>query len=179
MSKKLLIVISSVRPNRLADKVLAEVQSELNNYPDFETDVADFRASPLPFFDGSSSTSAPDFKATDDNVIKWTTQVEEADALLILSAEYNHSYTAVLKNAIDWIPAAIFEGKPVGFVGYGWAGGSRANEKTRILLTEFIKAIPTEAEGNLRFKQEIELDGTILDAQGTSLAIRMALDALK
>lgn len=179
MSKKLLVVISSVRPNRLADKILAEVQKELKAYSEFEVSVADFRANPLPFFDGSSSPSAPDFKATDENVIKWTTQVDDADALLVLSAEYNHSYTAVLKNAIDWVPAAILEDKPVGFIGYGWAGGSRANEKTRILLTEFLKANPTEAEGNLRFTQEIDLDGSILDAEGVSTAIRTALDALK
>lgn len=179
MSKKLLVVLSSVRENRLADKVLAEIKKELKNYSDFEVSIADFKAKPLPFFDSVYTTSMPEFNPTDENVSQWIEQVKDSDAMLIVAAEYNHSYTAVIKNAIDWVPAAILENKPVSFVGYGWVGGSRATSNLRNLLTGFIQAAPTEVEGNLRFTQEIDVDGTVLDAEGTSTAIRTALDTLK
>lgn len=179
MSKKLLIVLSSVRESRLADKVLDEVQKELKSYEDFEVSIADFKKTPLPFFDSAQTTSSPDFKAVDPHVQNWISQVTHADAVLILAAEYNHSYTAAIKNAIDWTPAGIWENKPVSFVGYGWVGGSRATSNLRNLLTGFIQATPTEMEGNLRFNQEIGLDGSVLDAEATSAAIKTALDALK
>lgn len=175
---KVLIVLSSTRPGRLADKVLAEVQKHLPDYKNLDTAVVDFRDMPLPFFDGPSSPAAPGFDAKDENVRKWTKYVAETDALLIVSAEYNHSYTAVLKNAIDWLVPQALENKPVHFIGYGWSGGAKAIEKTRLLLTEFLKAKPSETEANLRFNQEIDLEGNVLDEKSVKASIRKVLDTI-
>lgn len=177
--RKLLIVLSSVRENRIADKVLESVQAELKNYDEFEVNIADFRALPLPFFDGLSSPAAPGFAATDENVQKWTHLVAEADAVLMLVAEYNHSYTAILKNAVDWISAEVWNDKPVAFIGYGWVGGARATTNLRNLLTGFIKANPLETEANLNFTKEIDLEGNVLDAEATKTAIDAVLDTLQ
>src|SRR5690554_5978677 len=122
--KKVLIVMGSVRNGRVADKVLSLVQEQLKDYPKLDTTVVDFAASPLPFFDSELIPAAEGFEPQDDNVAKWTKQVADADVVLILSPEYNHSYTPVLKNAIDWI-FEPWKDKPVAFIGYGWAGGSR------------------------------------------------------
>lgn len=177
--KKVLVVISSVRPSRISDKVLTEVQNEARKRSGIELSVADFREKPLPFFDGNSATAAPDFKATDTNVLAWTEKVVEADTLLILSAEYNHSYTAVLKNAIDWIIPSALEGKPVSFIGYGFGGGAKAIDKTRVLLTEFLKANPSSIEANLRIGQELAMDGTVIDTDAVSIAINKVLDEIE
>lgn len=176
--KKILIVLSSVRPNRIADKILHTVQEKLKQYPDTEVTVADFRSLPLPFFDGRLSPSNPDFAAEDANVKAWTKFVADADAVLILAAEYNYSYTAVLKNAIDWVPSSVWEDKPVGFVGYGWAGGARATTNLRNLLTGFIKADPLDTETNLGFNKEIDLEGNILDPEAVHESVTGTLDAL-
>lgn len=176
--KKLLIVLSSVRENRIADKVLASVRTELENYQDFEVSLADFRTTPLPFFDGLSSPTAPGFAAKDKNVQDWTSKVAKADAVLMLVAEYNHSYTAVLKNAVDWISPDIWNDKPIAFIGYGWVGGARATTNLRNLLTGFIKANPLETEANLSFTQEIDLEGNTLDAEAAKSAINAVLDSL-
>ena len=49
------------------------------------------------------------------------TAMREADGILIVTPEYNHSVPGVLKNAIDWAsrPAgqAAYDGKPVGIIG--------------------------------------------------------------
>jgi NAD(P)H-dependent FMN reductase len=50
---------------------------------------------------------------------------------VLITPEYNHGYPAVLKNALDHV-FAEWNGKPVGFVGYGGPGaGLRAVEQLR------------------------------------------------
>ena len=48
----------------------------------------------------------------------------------ILTAEYNHGYPAVLKNAMDWT-FVEWRRKPITFVGWGNVGGARAIEQLR------------------------------------------------
>jgi NAD(P)H-dependent FMN reductase len=59
-----------------------------------------------------------------------------ADAYVIVTPEYNHSFPAVLKNAIDW-HYLEWKFKPVAFVSYGAAsGGIRAVEQLRLVFAE-------------------------------------------
>ncbi|WP_432279005.1 NADPH-dependent FMN reductase, partial [Nocardia brasiliensis] len=59
-----------------------------------------------------------------------------ADAFVIVTPEYNHSYPAALKNAIDW-HFTQWQAKPVGFVSYGGvSGGLRAVEHLRHVFAE-------------------------------------------
>ncbi len=61
----------------------------------------------------------------------------EADALLLVSPEYNGTIPAVLKNAIDWLSrpygAGALTGKPVAVVGtaFGQFGGVWAQDEAR------------------------------------------------
>ncbi|MDQ3123796.1 MAG: NAD(P)H-dependent oxidoreductase [bacterium] len=178
--KKVLIVLTSVRPGRVADSVLTLLLNELHAYEvEIQASIFDFKDSPLPFFDGAASPSDPSFEAVDDNVKAWTQAVEQADVVLIVAAEYNFSYTAVIKNAIDWLAPTVVEGKPFAFIGYGWSGGSKAITNLRALLTGFLKASPSESEANLNFMKQINLDGSVVDAESTSVAIRGVLDSIK
>jgi NAD(P)H-dependent FMN reductase len=176
--KKVAIVLGSVRPNRIADTILAEIQKELRDYPGLEVSIVDFREKPLPMFDGNTAPSSDGYAPTDDNVKAWIETVSGSDRILILSAEYNYSYPAALKNAIDWVPPAIWQDKPVSFIGYGWSGGSRAIQNTRALLTGFIQAKPSDREANLRFTKEIDQDGMVLDASTVKSSIREVLDEI-
>ena len=51
-------------------------------------------------------------------MIAWTKLVAEADGVLLLTPEYNHTMTPVQLNAVDWI-GKEWEDKPVALVGYG------------------------------------------------------------
>lgn len=175
--KKLLLVKSSVRSGRNADKVLGLVQEELKHYPDLEVSVADFKEMPLPFFDSPHTPSSEDFAPTDANVIRWTKMVDEADAVVLLTAEYNHSYTPVIKNAIDWLYKP-WESKPVAFIGYGWVGGARAIKHLRDVFASNINAQAIETEANLRFMKEISTEGEPLNDDAAA-AITAVLDEVK
>jgi NAD(P)H-dependent FMN reductase len=54
----------------------------------------------------------------------------------VLTAEYNHGYPAVLKNAMDWT-FPEWRRKPIAFVGWGNVGGARAIEQLRLVAVEF------------------------------------------
>jgi NAD(P)H-dependent FMN reductase len=69
------------------------------------------------------------------SVQNFAEMVAKADAIVMVTPEYNHGYTAVLKNAIDWLYAEWIN-KPVGFVGYGGVGGARAIEQLRQVAVE-------------------------------------------
>lgn len=175
MSKKLLIVMSSVRENRIADTILNQVKDELKAFPDLEVDIADFRTMPLPLFDSGDVPSAETFAPEHKNVVAWTKQVEAADVVLFLVAEYNYSFTAVLKNALDWVYKQ-WQDKPVALVGYGWAGGARAINHLHGVF-EFLKPQLITPEANLRFTKEINLDGTSTSTEAAE-EIKKVLAAL-
>jgi NAD(P)H-dependent FMN reductase len=65
-----------------------------------------------------------------------TPRLTTADAFVVVTPEYNHSFPASLKNAIDW-HFTQWQAKPVGFVSYGgMSGGLRAVEHLRQVFAE-------------------------------------------
>src|SRR3954469_14827795 len=62
------------------------------------------------------------------SVLAFKDAIRQADALLIVTPEYNYSMPGVLKNAIDWAsrPAAnsVFTGKPTAIMGVGGRFGT-------------------------------------------------------
>ncbi|MFI5529198.1 NADPH-dependent FMN reductase [Kitasatospora sp. NPDC051853] len=65
-----------------------------------------------------------------------TPRLAAADAFVIVTPEYNHSFPAALKNLLDW-HTGPWHAKPVGFVSYGGLGGGlRAVEQLRLVLAE-------------------------------------------
>jgi NAD(P)H-dependent FMN reductase len=61
--------------------------------------------------------------------------LDAADGFVVLTNEYNHGYSAALKNLFDHY-FVEFQHKPIGFVGYGNVGGSRAIEQLRLVAAE-------------------------------------------
>jgi len=70
-------------------------------------------------------------------VIEFKAKIKAADALLIVTPEYNYSIPGVLKNAIDWASRPptdnVFQGKPVAIMSAstGMLGGARAQYHLR------------------------------------------------
>ncbi len=69
-------------------------------------------------------------------VVELKAKIREADAILIVTPEYNYSVPGVLKNAIDWAsrpPEPPFDGQPVAIMGAspGALGTARAQYHLR------------------------------------------------
>ncbi|MGA3192984.1 MAG: NADPH-dependent FMN reductase [Candidatus Bathyarchaeia archaeon] len=96
----------------------------------------------IPLFNQDLETQPPkkvkDFKA----------KIRDADAILIVTPEYNYSIPGVLKNAIDWVSRPYsdnaFDGKPVAVMGAstGMLGTARAQYHLRQCLV-FLNMHPT------------------------------------
>jgi NAD(P)H-dependent FMN reductase len=61
--------------------------------------------------------------------------IDRADGFVFVTAEYNHGYPALLKNALDQVHFELNR-KPASFVGYGNVGGARAIEQLRLVCVE-------------------------------------------
>src|SRR5690606_31817963 len=128
--------------------------------------------------DAATPSLSDQFEVTDEGVKRWTTMVGEADGVVLVTPEYNHTMSAVQLNAVTWV-GKEWQDKPVALVGYGWAGGSRAHTTAReTLANSGLKAKVGEKQANLAFKKDIELDGSVLDESAVSQKIDEALGEL-
>lgn len=133
---KIKIILGSTRQNRFGDKPGAWILGEAKKKEGMETELLDLRDYPLPFFDESMSPAMVKDSAYPNEITrKWAAKIQEADAFVIVTPEYNHGTSGVLKNALDYIYAE-WNNKPVGFVAYGGVGGARAVEHLRGVAVE-------------------------------------------
>ncbi|MEV6912807.1 NAD(P)H-dependent oxidoreductase [Amycolatopsis sp. NPDC051071] len=123
---RLAVIIGSVRHERFADAITGWLLAELAAIDGLEVDPIDLADVDLPLQGtrpGGTETVISD-------------RLHAADAYLVVTPEYNHSFPAALKNAIDW-HFREWAYKPVAFVGYGaGSGGIRAIEQLRLIFPE-------------------------------------------
>jgi NAD(P)H-dependent FMN reductase len=129
------VIAGSTREGRFSDQAAAWVATELGKTSGVTTDVIDLRDYNMPFFNESVSPSSKSAPYTNEAVARFTKKIESADAFVIVTPEYNHSTSAVLKNAMDWVYQE-WNHKPVAFVSYGSVGGARAVEHLRLVAVE-------------------------------------------
>ncbi|MDX6301705.1 MAG: hypothetical protein QOF53_2919 [Nocardioidaceae bacterium] len=129
-----LVVNSTTREDRFSEVVAPWVCAALERRPELEIELLDLREHRLPFFDGPAPAKNPR-NYPNDEVRRLAGRVDRADGYLILAAEYNHGYSAVLKNALDWT-FVEWNRKPVSFIGWGNVGGARAIEQLRQVSVE-------------------------------------------
>jgi len=123
---RLAVVIGSSRQGRFAPAVAEWLLARAEVRPDLTVTVVDVGALDLPHIFGAP---APEAAATG-------AALADADAFVIVTPEYNHSYPAALKNLID-AHGREWQAKPVGFVSYGgMSGGLRAVEHLRGVFAE-------------------------------------------
>jgi len=131
---KIAIIISSTRPTRLADKPAQWfLDFARKTQPETEFELVDLRDYDLPFFDEVASNAwAP---SQSQAAVAWQKKLAEFDGYIFVTAEYNHSITGALKNALDQ-SYVEWGKKPMGAVGYGGVGAARAIEHLRGIAVE-------------------------------------------
>lgn len=129
---KLMIILGSVRPQRVGLHVALWAHELVTETTDSEIDFVDLAELDLPFMDEPGHPRDQQYTKTHTRL--WSARVQAADAVLIVTPECNRSYSPALKNAIDFLHHE-WAGKPVGFVSYGGlAGGTRGVEGLRPVL---------------------------------------------
>lgn len=120
------VIIGSSREGRFAPAVGDWFLSRAARRADLSPVTVDIAATELPHTFGAPAPVIAHTRET----------LGAADAFVIVTPEYNHSYPGTLKNFID-LHNAEWQAKPVGFVSYGGiSGGLRATEHLRTVFAE-------------------------------------------
>jgi len=125
----LLIIIASTRPGRVGLPVGTWITGIAESHGGFTVRVADLATINLPFMNEPVHPVKKQYMF--DHTKAWSDTVDAAEAFIFMMPEYNHSMTAPLKNAIDYL-SQEWGYKPVGFVSYGGvSGGLRAVQQVK------------------------------------------------
>ena len=128
------VIVGSVREGRFGPVVADWLAGVAGDHGGFEADVVDLAETGLPMV--LPAFGAVPAASVVAEVAKVQPRLEAADAFVVVTPEYNHSYPASLKNAIDW-HRTEWTAKPVAFVSYGgMSGGLRAVEHLRAVFAE-------------------------------------------
>ena len=136
---KIGIIISTTRAARFADKPARWIKDIASARDDLSVEVLDLRDYPMPFFDEVASNAW--VPSQNEVAQRWQKKVAEFDGYIFVTAEYNRSLPAVLKNALDYAYPE-WNKKPAAFVGYGSVGAARAIEQLRLVAVE-LQMAPT------------------------------------
>jgi NAD(P)H-dependent FMN reductase len=143
---KIGVIIGSTRAVRFADKPTQWLMNIVKTRTDASFELVDLRDFPMPFFDEVASNA---YVPTKNEVAQqWERKIAEFDGYIVITAEYNHAPTGVLKNALDYAYTQ-WSKKPIAFVGYGSVGAARAIEQLRMIAVE-LQMAPTHTSVNIQ-----------------------------
>jgi NAD(P)H-dependent FMN reductase len=163
------LLIASTRKARFADTVASWFAREASRHGSIHLDVVDLADAALPAVLPRESTPEVD---------RFGRRLEAADAFVVLTPEYNHSFPASLKQAID-LTGREWNAKPVGFVSYGGlSGGLRAVEQLRPVFAEHHAVTVRDTVSFHRAHRRFDSDGQPRDPGTTSAAAQKLLDQL-
>lgn len=143
---RIAIILSTTRATRFADIPARWLLDQAAAREDMAVELLDLRDYPMPFFDEPASNA---WVPSQNEVARaWQRKVAEFDGYIFVTAEYNRSIPAVLKNAIDYAYPE-WNRKPAAFLGYGSVGGARAVEQLRLICVE-LQMAPTRSGVHLQ-----------------------------
>src|SRR5215468_6668062 len=121
------VILGTARMGRMSLHAARLVTGELAKRAGIETDLIDIAKLPLPTNDAGQAIKHPGFSA----------QMTKADAIVVVSPEYNHGYSGLLKHVLDSCLKEYIH-KAVGIVGVsaGPFGGTRVIENLLPVMRE-------------------------------------------
>jgi len=121
------VILGTPRQGRVSEHVARFVLEEVRKREGVTTELIDVRELKLPMTDAGEAIKDPQFSSA----------VERADALIIVSPEYNHGYPGLLKHALDSNLKEYIH-KAVGICGVsaGSFGGARVIESLLPVMRE-------------------------------------------
>jgi NAD(P)H-dependent FMN reductase len=172
----LLIVVGSVRPGRIGPVFAAWFAEAAKAHGFFEVEVVDLATLDLPFHNERHHPKTGRYEHQHTRL--WSRTVAAADAFVLVTPEYNYGYSAVLKNALDYLHAEWAD-KPVGFLGYGGlAAGTRAIQQLKQVVTT-LRMVPVVESVNIAYApSQLDHNGQVLPSEQRDTAAHAMLDEL-
>lgn len=124
------IILGSTRQNRVSPQVGEWVKDLADKRGDANYEIVDIAEYKLPLLGETSET---------EQINNWSKKLSSLDGFVFIVAEYNHSITGALKNALD-LAREEWNNKAAGIVSYGSTGGARAAEHLRGICGELLIA---------------------------------------
>lgn len=127
------IITSTTRPGRKGISIAKWMYEVAAKNEAFNTELLDIAEMGLPLLDEPNHPRMMQY--TKEHTKKWSAKIAEADAFIIVLGEYNFSYPAPIKNALDYLFNEWAQ-KPVGLVSYGGvSAGLRSAQQLKLVLT--------------------------------------------
>jgi NAD(P)H-dependent FMN reductase len=173
---KLAVIIGSTRPGRAGLPVATWFVDRARAHGAFgEVDVIDLLELDLPLLDEPEHPRMRQY--TREHTKAWSARVDAADAFVLVVPEYNHGYTAPVKNALDFLHHE-WAYKPVGFVSYGGvAAGTRAMQALKPVVVA-VRMTPVFEAVNVPFVHQFIEDGVFTGNDVLEQAVPAMLDEL-
>src|SRR3989344_202706 len=90
------VIAGSTRQGRFSDKAAAWIAEEIEKQKGVTVEVLDLRDYAMPFFNEPMSPSFKQEPYKNEAVARFTKKIEEGDAFVMVTPEYNHGTSAVL-----------------------------------------------------------------------------------
>ncbi|MFG1928167.1 NADPH-dependent FMN reductase [Cryptosporangium sp. NPDC048952] len=175
---KLVIIVGSVREGRFGLRVGEWFRARAQEHGHFDVDVLDVADVELPWTLPPNVLELMDVSARPAELQGVAARLAAADAFVVVTPEYNHSFPASLKHLIDW-HFTEWQAKPIGFVSYGGHGGGlRAIEQLRLVFAELHAATVRDSVSFDRHWERFAADGSLSDADAPNAAAKVLLDSL-
>ncbi|MFE5485241.1 NADPH-dependent FMN reductase [Streptomyces sp. NPDC056527] len=170
---RLAVIVASNREGRFGPVVADWFLGRTAERDDFTVDVVDLAEVDLP-----TSLSYNPAPAVAAELAKVSPVLAAADAFVVLTPEYNHSFPASLKSLIDW-HGSEWHAKPVGFVSYGgMSGGLRAVEQLRQVYAEMHSVTVRDTVSFHNAHGHFDEDGRHKDPTRPDAAAKSMLDQI-
>jgi NAD(P)H-dependent FMN reductase len=142
------IITSTTREGRKGIAVANWITELVKQGNKYNVELLDLAVINLPFMDEPSHPRLKQYQH--EHTKKWSATINEADAFIIVLAEYNFGFPAPIKNAIDYLYAEWMH-KPIAFVSYGGvSGGLRSTQMLKQVVTA-IHMMPVVDQVNIPF----------------------------
>ena len=136
---KLKIISSTVRPGRKGP-VVAKWITEVAKQHGFDAELLDLGEINLPVMNEPVHPVTRQYEH--EHTKQWSTKIDEADAFIFVTAEYDYSYPASLKNALEYL-VHEWAYKPAGIVSY--SAGAFAGVRAVMSLKSDLLSLKTVA----------------------------------
>lgn len=156
---KITIISGSPRGNSLTYRVAAHLKSEVQKRVECEVNIIDLRETEMPQLQKVFTS----VEATPDEYKEVARIMFDTDAFILVTPEYNGSYSAPMKNLLDHFPKQHHKVFGIVTASTGMLGGVRAALQLQELIFALFGIGSPYMLVTPQVDKKFDMDGTLLD----------------